>query len=436
MKLAVEGFAGANKALHPKLLADTVGADSQNQKPGRGDLRPWKQPLPVASVLTSAQQTIYRFGRDVVSDANYWFSWSTIVHAVRGYNSEDTTERTYFSGSGAPQWTDNTIALGSAPYPTATRQLGVPQPTVAVTLVASGGVSTTIQTRFYTFTFVTDKGEESMPAPVSLELTCKADDTVTINGIPAPPSGSFTINRVRIYRTQAGTESVAFFFLREIASSVASTTDDNRDLGEPLQSTTWEMPPADLSYMTAMWNGMIAGITKGAVRVCEPYTPYAWPPEYEILPPDAAAVALGRWQQNLLVLTTARPLLVVGTSPDGLDQQPIDFAEPCVGARGVVSFGHGVAWPCPDGLAYYGTGGRHATSDDQDVWIEDVDDQGQSAGHPPSRRQRRRAVRQMQRRMEELDRLGDRDGTAHHPPKGQRPGQKQPKWVEGQLSWQ
>ena len=41
------GFAGENRALHPKLLGDAVGTVSRNQKPGRGDLRPWREPMPV-----------------------------------------------------------------------------------------------------------------------------------------------------------------------------------------------------------------------------------------------------------------------------------------------------------------------------------------------------------------------------------------------------
>lgn len=364
MKLTVAGFLGANKALHAKLLpTGGVGADSQNQKPGRGDLRPWKSPSNVAAV-PSSRLSIYRFGRAVASDANYWFSWTTVVHAVRGYNSEDATERTYYTGSGAPKWTDNTIALASTPYPTAYRQLGVPAPASA--LVATGnadGASVTMETRFFVYTYVTNIGEESAPSPVSAGINVKIDDTAALASIASPPGGSYTIDRVRIYKTQSGQSATDFYFEREIASAVATSSDDLRTLGEPLQTTTWEMPPSDLSFLTAMWNGMLAGISGTGVRFCEPYAPYAWPPEFEILPPDAIPQALGRWQQNLLVLTTARPLLIVGSSPDSLDEQPLDFAEPCVGPRGVVSFGHGVAWPCPDGLAYYGNGGGRIITD-------------------------------------------------------------------------
>ncbi|NYW24490.1 hypothetical protein C6506_28775, partial [Escherichia coli] len=100
------------------------------QKPGRGDLRPWRNPATVATV-PAGRQTIYRMGRDVASDANYWLSWTGVVHAVRGFDTADTTERTYYTGDGAPKVTDNTIALASAPYPTASRPLGLPAPASA-----------------------------------------------------------------------------------------------------------------------------------------------------------------------------------------------------------------------------------------------------------------------------------------------------------------
>lgn len=357
MKLTLGVFGGANKALHAKLLPDTVGVDSLNQKPGRGDFRPWRQPLTVATVPAS-RQTIYRFGRDVKSDANYWFSWATRVNAVHGYNADDTTERTYFTGSGAPKWTDNTIALAGAPYPTATRTLGVPAPaSQAVISVLAAGSSSNTESRYYTYTYVNTKGDESAPAPVSLEYITKIDGTATVGSLAAAPGG-YDIDRIRVYVTVSGqTDETEFFFLREISSALSSTTDDLRARGEVLATDGWLPPPADLSFLTPMWNGMMAAISGKAVRVCPAYAPYAWPIANEFLPPDAAPVALGRWQQNLLVLTTAKPALLTGTSPDSLDLAPIDYGEACVAPAGVVNFGHGVVWPCEDGLAFFGNGG-------------------------------------------------------------------------------
>lgn len=355
--LTFSGFAGENRALHPLLLPENTGTVSLNQKPGRGDLRPWNAPMPVATV-PAGRKSIYRMGRDVASDTNYWLSWPTKVHAVRGVNSSDTAERTYYTGSGTPKWTNSTLALASAPYPTAWRELGVPAPVTPVTLIASGGSETTVETRFYVYTYVSDIGEESAPSPVSMQLNCKPDDVVAISGFAATPSGAYGITLIRVYRTQANSSGGAdFFFLREISAGSLSTTDDNRELGEVMPSTTWLTPPADLGWLTGMWNGMLAGISGRSVRFCEAYVPYAWPIAYDVLPPDYTPVALGVFGQTLVVLTNGTPTLVAGSSPDSLDQQPLDFMQACVAPLSTVSMGHGVAWASPDGLAYVGSGG-------------------------------------------------------------------------------
>lgn len=351
---------GASLALNPKLLGDTVGVMSLNQKPGRGDLRPWRTPFDVATV-PSGRQTIYRMGRDVVSDSRYWLSWSTIVHAIHGFISGDATERTYYTGDGAPKVTDNILGLAAAPYPTARRDLGVPVPVTRLTVQPlNTGVATTTELRYYTYTYVTDWGEESAPAPPSAEVSCKTDDTLSIEGIDPPPAGSHGTNRVRIYRTQTGVQGdTEFFFLREILSTATSTTDDGRELAEVMKTDGWLPPPATLSNLTAMWNGMAAAINKvdGSVRYCIAYKPYAWPIALETLPPNARAVALATFGQSLLVLTNGRPVLVSGSSPDSLDEQPIDVNQACIAPRSAVSVGHGVVWACPDGLAYLGAGG-------------------------------------------------------------------------------
>jgi hypothetical protein len=355
--IRLAGFAGENRALHPKLLPDAVGTVSRNCKPGRGDLRAWKQPSTVASV-PSGRQTIYRMGRDVNSDSQYWLSWETAVHAVRGFDAEDTTERTFYTGDGAPKVTDNTIALASTPYPTASRPLGIPAPASALLVTTDEGSWTGLtETYFYVYTFVNDWGWESAPSPVSLQNSRPSDATATLNGFAEAPAGNYQINRIRIYRTQTGDSGTEFFFLREIALGTTSTQDDNRALGEVLPTTTWLTPPADLSQLTSMWNGMLGGISGNAVRLCVPYTAYAWPIEFDVVPPDAKPVALGVFGQALLVLTTGRPLLVTGSGPDSLDQQPLEIPQACVAPRSAVSMGSGVAWASEDGLCWYGAGG-------------------------------------------------------------------------------
>lgn len=362
--ITLAGFAGENRAIHPKLLPDAVGVTSRNQKPGRGDLRSWKQPADVA-IVPSGRQTIYRMGRDVASDSQYWLSWPGIVHAVRGFDADDTTERTYYTGDGSPKVTDNTMALTSAPYPTSSRPLGLPVPSSAPLITVwvapepeIEGTPPTMETVSYCYTWVNDMGWESAPSPPSALVERDVTATVTISDFDVVPSGNHQINRIRIYRTQTGSSGTAeFFFLREIAYGTSSTADDNRTLGEVLPTTTWTPPPDDLSFLTTLWNGMLAGISGNAVRFCEQYTPYAWPLAYDVVPPDSKPVGLGVFGQSLLVLTTGRPLLVSGTSPQGMDQQPIEIPQACVASRSIVSMGTGVAWASEDGLCWYGAGG-------------------------------------------------------------------------------
>lgn len=357
MLIRFAGFAGENRALHPMLLGDSVCTTSRNQKPGRGDLRPWRNPLTVAAV-PAGRQTIYRMGRDVASDTQYWLSWATRVQAIRGFSSDDTSERTCYTGDGAPKVTDNVIGLASAPYPTASRPLGIPAPATAMTVTVNSGTWTgSTETYFYVYTYVNDWGWESAPSPVSLQVDRPSDATATLGSFAAPPVGNYQINRLRIYRTQTGNSGTEFFFLREIAYPATTTTDDNRDLGEVLPSKTWLPAPADLTQLTALWNGMAAGISGGGVRFSEAYVPYAWPIGYEAIPPDSKPVALGVFGQQLLVLTTGRPLLMAGSGPDGMDQAPLEFWQACIAPDSVASMGAGVVWASSDGLCWYGAGG-------------------------------------------------------------------------------
>jgi hypothetical protein len=364
------GFSGENRAINPVLLPETVGVASRNQKPGRGDLRPWKSPLTVAP-STAGRQTIYRMGRDIDDDSQYWLSWTTAVNVVRGFDANDTTEQTFYTGDGIPKFTDNILGLATAPYPTTSRPMGIPAPVGAPTVTGtnSGATSPVIEYYYYVYTYVSTAGWESAPSPVSALVTRDNLGSTSISGFSSVPSGNYDINRIRIYRTQGSSTGTDFYFLGEISIATSSTTDNNQTLGEVLSTNFWFPAPGiptggatsitepTLSNLTAMWNGMMSGISGNSVRICEPYTPYAWPPTYEIIPPDSKPVGLGVFGQTLLVLTTGRPLVAQGSTPDGMDQKPLEINQACVAARSIVSMGTGVAWASEDGLCWLGQDG-------------------------------------------------------------------------------
>lgn len=364
-------FLGAYLAPRPKLLPDHIGTDSQNHWPDRGDLRPWRVPL-AHTTIGSSKKTISMLGRDAKSDAIYWFEWTSVVHAVRSFRADDSTKRTYYTGDGAPKVTDNIIGLAGAPYPTAYRDLGIPRPATLPTLTQTVAGTGTDETRYYAYTYLSDWDEEGPPA-VSAPITVKPGALLNITTLAAPPSGAGEnrgINRIRIYRTVAGATGAAFYFLREITVAT-STTDDARATGvDTLPSTYYDKPPTNLKSLTPLWNGVMAGISGNAVRYCEAFKPHAWPAAYETLCHDTP-IALGVFQKSMLILTTGRPRLVVGSSPEAMDDQPVEFVAACVSARSVVSFGHGVVWATSDGLAYVGTNGAPRLLTDGVMLLDD-----------------------------------------------------------------
>lgn len=358
MKLTIAGFAGANLKDQAKLLPESVGVNSINQRPGGGDLQPWKDPLSVATVPGS-QKTLYRFGRDVASDSQYWFTLPGVGHFVRGFISSDSSERTYYTGADVPRVTDNVLGISSAPYPTTSRILGIPKP-AALTLTQTTAGTGTDELRYYTQTWVTDKGEESAPAP-SASITCKPGAIISFGTLDGAPTDRGVTKR-RIYRTQAGASGSAdFFFLREdLSSTTTGIGDDARALGaDTLATTGWEPPPSGLKHLTVLWNGMMAGISGRSVRFCESYKPYAWPVAYDIVPPDVTPIALVAWSSNLMVLTNGQPRVITGSVPNGMGDDPTDFDASCVSETSGVGFGHGACWASADGLAYYGAKGAY-----------------------------------------------------------------------------
>jgi hypothetical protein len=357
MLLRFAGFAGANKALHPLLLPDGVGVDSLNHRPGRGDLRPWRAASTVATVSGSAQ-TIYRMGRTAPSDTTYWLQWTTDVDVARGFIATDTSERTYWTGDGVPKWTDTSIGLGAPPYPDSSgvRILGVPIPNATPSLAEQVAGVGDDETRAYVVTWVNDRGEESAPSPAGT-ITCKPGATIRVTRNASVPTGAYGLATWRIYRTVAGGEN-DYYFVAEAtaATALVDTTDATLNLANPLLSETWIMPPADLKGLKALWNGIMAGFVGKSLRFCEPYRPYAWPIEYELIL-DEDIVALARWGQQLIVLTVGKPYVITGSTPEGMLPQLVEFNQACVAKKGVVEFGFGVAYPSPDGLAFIGAGG-------------------------------------------------------------------------------
>lgn len=367
MRIDIPSFVGCNQQADPLRLPDGVGTFILNSRPGTGNLRPMRTRTAVATV-PATRRSIHRYKH---SGGAAWLSWSNdLVHVVTGFDREDTQSRIYFTGAtGGPAWTDQTMALAAAPFPTSSRPLKVSAPVNGPVLtVDTLGTSATEETRYYLTTFVNDLGWESAPSP-AVAVVCKTDAKVKLSSLENAPSGQF-INRRRIYRTKTGTSSATeFFFLKELvyASGGQEWTEDATTLSNDVLTTAgrtvlgaWVPCPDEAKFLTQMWNGMASVIVGKTVRTCVANTLYAWPLDQEIVLADEP-VALATWGQNLLVLTKGKvPSLITGQDPLSLSEQPLEglpFNGACVSPASVLNIGHGVVWAGPDGLNYYGAMG-------------------------------------------------------------------------------
>jgi hypothetical protein len=317
-------FIGAVPKITPRKLSDGFGVNAVNLRLGFGDLRGWNAP---STVVTTGGATplisAYRMNAAVVSDTDYWLQWTTDVDVVRSLIANDPSEEIYYTGDGAPKRTNNVLGLPGSPGPAASRSLGIPAPVAPLTATTLSAGGAAAEDRVYVDTFVNDQGRESGPG-AGFAVTVLGGTTMTLNGFDPLPGGYPDVTLRRIYVSTDGGE---FLRVVEIAAGATSATDALvrgvvLQSGGSVSKPAWLMPPADLKGLIALHNGMIGGFFGKSYGVCEPNKPWAWPAEYQE-PVFDDIVGTGKWLQNWLILTTGNPVLVTGSSPLSLSQQPI-----------------------------------------------------------------------------------------------------------------
>lgn len=331
-------FSGEVPRLQPRLLPESAAQRAENVRLDDGALTPVRRGrLETTIAGVDPIQTIYKHGAD-------WLAWATVVNAAAGPVAAD---RLYYTGDGAPK-----MRVGATVY-----NLAVPFPTVALTAALAGVGSGPITERLYVYTYVTGFGEESEPCPISNGVSWKPGNTVTLSGFAAPPAGR-NITLQRIYRSQSSVQSgTDLFFIAERAVSAANYSDAIAvdDFGELLPSRDWNPPPAGLTGLIALPNGMMAAFIGKELCFSEPYHPHAWPEKYR-LTTDYSIVALGAYATTVVVTTSGVPYIVSGSAPENMQQEKLELNLPCVNARGLVDLGYAVAYPSTNGLVVVSNG--------------------------------------------------------------------------------
>lgn len=123
------------------------------------------------------------------------------------------------------------------------------------------------------------------------------------------------------------------------------------NLGEELVTTTWMEPPSNIKGFVNLSNGIMAGFFGNTVAFCEPYSPYAWPVEYQIAL-GYPVVGLCAFGNSVLVGTRGVPYIISGTDSASMAEQNLDVKQPCVSRKSMVAAEGGVFYASPDGYCF------------------------------------------------------------------------------------
>ena len=279
MKVTLRAFYGLRPASADDLLKQGEAVVCQNAYITGNELTPINAPSTVTSLSAAGTiNTIYRFGQSSASETQYWLQSNNDANIVKGPVDGDTEERTYATGLLTyPSKTKADIATVSAPYPTNSLPLGLGQPSAAPTAVVTGTatVSTSTAEQFtYVITFVTAWGEESPPSAASNSVAVQAGQTVNLSALAATAVASYPGNSTksqsftgkRIYRSATGSSGTARFLLVNTEGDLALATSTYADtkltlaLGNAIMSRGWLEPPDNMTCLTQMANGILAGV--------------------------------------------------------------------------------------------------------------------------------------------------------------------------------
>lgn len=358
MLIQLKDFAGLAPKLSDRSLPPNHATVADNCQLYSGEVRGLRQPLVVANLSAEVftVKRAYRLndGSNSIADATGdWIAFDdNDVNFVRGALKNDSFDRYYAAGgtqqpvvATAAEW-----AAGSTPW-----DLGVPAPTVAPTVVApaSGSVD---ETRAYVYTFVNIWGEESAPSPASSPATGDIGGTWELSNMQVayPVAGNYqVIDKIRVYRTVTGTNSVDYRFVAEIDPPANTYSDaesvDTVSLNESIPSIGWGLPPSGLQAIVNMANGIMVGFVGRDIYFSEPYRPHTWPPEY-VLSVDAPIVGLGVYQAGAVVCTTSNPYVATGMSPESIILARLDDVEPCQSLRSIINGIDGVMYASQNGM--------------------------------------------------------------------------------------
>jgi hypothetical protein len=313
--------------------------------------------------------TLFRYTSD------YWFCWSSKVHAIHNPMAQDSYDRVYWTGEAKPRVTSQSIAIGANNFgPAAWYDLGVPAPSLAPSVMSiddSTGEdpeegeldSYDDEDRVYIQTYVTAFGEEGPPSDPSESVVIeKPASTVTIS-LAQPSANTHNITHTRLYRSVTSSTDSDYILVAELPISQSEYIDSERDAsGATLETYDYDVPDENMIGLCQMANGICAGFAGNEVMFSEAYLPYAWPSSYRGTT-EHEIVAIAAIGTSLVVATKGYPYVFSGVTPSAMTSEKLNSEQACVSEDSMAIVAGMAFYASPDGLISVSSDGAiNATS--------------------------------------------------------------------------
>lgn len=313
-------------------------------------------------------------------DVEYLLSFPERTDVIHNAHAGDQWRRVYwFSPLHPPRYGDSTTVLsGGGPYPGSYYTLGIPAPTAQPVIEVTGakdenGVPVDHVKlghdpiyRSYTYTYVSNFGEESgpwLPSDGSAVPQHKMyeGDIVRITNMQ-PLVGNYPINtgKINVYQTD-----MAGGFLRVAQLPIGTQTVQfvNTAVTGPIIRTALTMPPvAGMQGACLTSFGYMVGFKDSTIYCSDTYLYHSWPSTYA-KPCKHKILRVFPCSQGAYVLTEGGSYLLMGTDPSNLQLVLVESDEVCTSASACCDLGGAVGFVSANGLCLLSDGGVQLLTD-------------------------------------------------------------------------
>lgn len=241
-------------------------------------------------------------------------------------------------------------------------------------------------TRAYAYTYVNTYGEEGPPSPPAT-ITLPGDSDVDLSATLDTQTADYApIKEIRVYRTEDGAAVDDYFYAGTItvlgAPAGKFAFADNVDAGslnETISSTNSYAPNPLLRGLVTLSNGIQMAWKDNELHFSDAYRPWSYPPSYVKTFGDLRIVGAIAFGAAALVITTGKPFIISGISPDSMTDSAVNIMQAGVSKWAIADLDGPLVYASNDGIVMV-TGGRASLDTSARYFTREVWRQKYAAG--------------------------------------------------------